>query len=275
MWWPVASGAAVRNNVRVYGPEDGQVLVFAHGFGTDQSMWERVLPWFIERYRVVLLDHVGSGGSDQSAYDSAAYSSLDAYVDDLMEVCTELDLMDATLIGHSVGAMMAISAACKDRGRRLGRLVLLTASPSYLDYPEDGYVGGFTRQDMDDVFESLDANYVVWAEAMAPVYMNAPHAPELENEIQGSFGRIKPRVARDFARVAFLSDVRHLLAAVNVPVLVLQASDDVVTPDHVGTYLDEALPDSTLVRLAASGHFPQTSAPEETATAILDYLNPA
>lgn len=271
----MATGAAVRNNVRVYGPADGPVLVFAHGFGTDQSMWDRVLPWFIERYRVVLLDHVGSGGSDQSAYDSATYSSLDAYVDDLMEVCTELDLMDATLIGHSVGAMMAMSAACRDQGRRLGRLVLLTASPSYLDYPEDGYVGGFTRQEMDDVFESLDANYVVWAEAMAPVYMNAPHAPELENEIQGSFGRIKPRVARDFARVAFLSDVRHLLAEVNVPVLVLQSSDDVVTPDHVGTYLDDALPDSTLVRLAASGHFPQTSAPEETATAILDYLNPA
>lgn len=271
----MASGAAVRNNVHIYGPEDGPVLVFAHGFGTDQSMWGKILPRFIEDYRVVLLDHVGSGDSDQSAYDSAAYSSLDAYVEDLMEVFSELDLVDATLIGHSVGAMMAISAACQDQGRRLGRLVLLTASPSYLDYPEDGYVGGFTRQDMDDVFESLDANYVVWAESMAPVYMNTPDSPELEHEIQGSFGRIKPRVARDFARVAFLSDVRHLLTEVSLPVLVLQASDDVVTPDHVGTYLNEALPDSTLVRLAASGHFPQSSAPEETATAILNYLNPA
>ncbi|WP_255556935.1 alpha/beta fold hydrolase [Paeniglutamicibacter sp. Y32M11] len=251
------------------------MLVFAHGFGTDQSMWGKILPWFIEHYRVVLLDHVGSGGSDQSAYDSAVYSSLDAYVDDLMAVCAELDLVDATLVGHSVGAMMAISAACQDQGHRVARLVLLTASPSYLDHPEDGYVGGFTPQDMEDVFESLDANYVEWAEAMAPVYMNTPDMPQLEHDIQGSFGRIKPRVARDFARVAFLSDVRHLLAEVSVPVLVLQASDDVVTPEHVGTYLDEALPISTLVRLAASGHFPQASAPEETATAILEYLNRA
>ncbi len=268
----MASGAAARNNVQVYGPEDGPVLVFAHGFGTDQSMWHRILPWFTDRYRVVLLDHVGSGGSDQSAYDSAAYSTLDAYVDDLMEVCAELGLEDATLIGHSVGSMMAVSAAARDQGRRFGRLVLLTASPSYLDHPEDGYVGGFTRQDLDDVFESLDANYVVWADQMAPVYMNAPHAPELDREIQGSFGRISPRIARDFARVAFLSDVRHLLADVTIPVLVLQSTDDVVTPDHVGTYLHEELPNGTLVRLAATGHFPQSSAPAETAAAILEYL---
>jgi sigma-B regulation protein RsbQ len=158
----MASGAAVRNNVQVYGPEGGPVLVFAHGFGTDQTMWGRILPWFTDRYRVVLLDHVGSGGSDQSVYDSAAYSTLDAYVDDLMEVCSDLELADATLIGHSVGSMMAVSAAARDQRRRFGRLVLLTASPSYLDHPEDGYVGGFTRADLDDVFESLDANYVVW-----------------------------------------------------------------------------------------------------------------
>ena len=271
----MASGAAARNNVQVYGPEDGPVIVFAHGFGTDQSMWGKILPWFTDRYRVVLLDHVGSGGSDQSAYDSATYSNLDAYVDDLMELCSELDLQDATLIGHSVGSMMAVSAAARDEESRFGRLVLVTASPSYLDHPEDGYVGGFTRQDIDDVFESLDANYVVWAESMAPVYMNTPHAPELDHEIQGSFGRISPRVARDFARVAFLSDVRHLLAEVTIPVLVLQSTDDVVTPDHVGTYLHRALANSTLVRLAATGHFPQSSAPAETSAAILEYLKPA
>ncbi|MET3812386.1 alpha/beta hydrolase [Arthrobacter sp. UYEF3] len=268
----MAAGAAAKNNVQVYGPEGGPALVFAHGFGTDQTMWGRILPWFTDRYRVVLLDHVGSGGSDKSAYESAAYARLETYVDDLLEVCAELDMADATLIGHSVGAMMAVSAAARDQGRRLGRLVLLTASPSYVDHPEDGYVGGFSRQDLDDVFESLDANYLVWAEAMAPVYMNTPHVPELEHEIQGSFGRISPRVARDFARVAFLSDVRHLLSDVTQPVLVLQSTDDVVTPDHVGTYLHQKLPAGTLVRLAATGHFPQSSAPEETANAILEYL---
>ncbi|MEC5189738.1 MULTISPECIES: alpha/beta fold hydrolase [unclassified Arthrobacter] len=175
----------------------------------------------------------GRTGSDQSAYSSTKYSNLDAYVDDLLEVCAELNLQDVALVGHSVGAMMAVGAAARGDGHRFSRLVLLTASP---------------------------------------VYMNTPGAPEMDHEIQGSFGRINPRVARDFARVAFLSDVRHLLRDVTVPVLVLQSTHDVVTPEHVGTYLHHELPNSTLVRLAATGHFPQSSAPEETSAAILEYL---
>ena len=262
----------VRNNVRTLGPEDGPALVFAHGFGTDQSIWRRILPAFTERYRVVLLDHVGSGGSDKASYDSGRYASLEAYVDDLLEVCARLELRDATLVGHSVGSMMAVSAAARDGADRFGRLILLTASPCYVDHPDQGYEGGFSRGDLDDLFRSLDSNYLVWAESMAPVYMNVPDAPELDREVQGSFGRIGPRVARDFARVAFLSDTRHLLSGVLVPTLVLQATDDVVTPDSVGAYLQENLAHGTLVRLAATGHFPQSSAPEETAAAMLHFL---
>ncbi|MEO5781230.1 alpha/beta fold hydrolase [Arthrobacter oryzae] len=264
--------ALIRNNVQIAGPDDGPVLMFSHGFGTDQNMWGRILPYFTEKYRVVLFDHVGSGGSDKGAYDSGTYSSIGPYVMDLLEICDELDLRDVTLVGHSVGAMMAVEAACKDGGARLNRLVLLTASPSYLDHPEDGYIGGFTRHELDDLFVSLEANYLVWANSMAPVFMNNPASPELGTEIQGSFGRIKPMVGRDFARVAFLSDVRHLLGSVDVPALILQTTDDVVTPPHIGAYLLEKLPHGTLVTLAAKGHFPQASAPEETAGAILDYL---
>ncbi|MCB5273326.1 Sigma factor SigB regulation protein RsbQ [Arthrobacter sp. SO5] len=271
----LVTGVRARNNVQVYGPADGPVLLFAHGFGTDQGMWGKILPHFIDRYRVVLFDHVGSGQSDQSAYASDRYSDLQAYVNDLLEICADLELRDVTLIGHSVGAMMAVSAATQDVQGRLSRLVLLAASPSYLDHPDDGYVGGFSRQDLDELFESLDANYVVWANAMSPVFMNAPHAPDLDREIQGSFCRINPRIGRDFARVAFLSDVRHLLGQIRIPVQVLQSSDDVVTPFHVGTYLHQGIKDSVLTRLTATGHFPQSSAPEETAAAMLNYLQPA
>ncbi len=261
-----------RHNVTVLGATDGQVLMFAHGFGTDQKMWDRILPFLTEQYRVVLFDHMGSGGSDQAFYDSSRYSSLDAYVADLLEICAELDLGGVTLIGHSVGAMMAIAAATADQQSRIARLVLVTASPSYMNHPDDGYFGGYSSDELDELFESLDANYLVWAEAMAPVFMNVPSAPEFGRELQGSYRRINPKVARDFARVAFLSDVRHLLSRVELPVLILQSTDDVVTPEHIGTYLQERLPASVLVRLAATGHFPQTSAPEETANALLDYL---
>lgn len=268
----MVSDALSRNNVRVTGPEGAPFLVFLHGFGTDQTVWRRILPYFSNRFRVILMDHVGSGGSDKAAYDSSRYDSLDAYVADLVEVCDRLGVRDATLVGHSVGSMMAVRAAAEDVEARFARVILLTSSPCYLNDDDQGYVGGFSRAELDDLFESLDENYLVWAETMAPVYMNAPDAPELDREVQGSFKRIGPRIAREFARVAFLSDVRASLPDVGVPTLVLQGTDDIVTPDHVGHYLCERLPNASLVQLAATGHFPQSSAPEETAAAMMNFL---
>ena len=261
----------IRNNVRVLGAEDGPVLLFGHGFGCDQGMWQHVVPRFTDEYKVVLFDHVGAGGSDLSAYNTRKYSSLDGYVSDVLELCEDLDLSDVTFIGHSVSAMMAIAAAAGTSGR-LGRIVLVAPSPSYMDYPEDGYTGGFSRADLDELLVSLDTNYLVWAASMAPVIMGNPETPALGSRLEDSFCRVNPSIARQFARVAFLSDVRDLLKDVRVPALIMQASQDLLAPDHVGRYLEEHLPLATLVRMKATGHLPHVSAPEETADIIRHYL---
>ncbi|MCC9176696.1 alpha/beta fold hydrolase [Arthrobacter sp. zg-Y750] len=253
------------------GRAHGPVLLFAHGFGCDQGMWEGVLPRFTDEYKVVVFDHVGAGNSDAAAYSPAKYSSLNGYVDDVLELCEELDLQDVTFIGHSVSAMMAIAAAAAAPAR-LGRVVLVAPSPSYMDHPEDGYEGGFSRADLDDLLESLDTNYLVWAANMAPVIMGNPETPALGAKLEGSFCRVNPTIARQFARVAFLSDVRHLLARVAVPALIMQASSDLLCPEHVGRYLRDGMPQSTLVQMKATGHLPHVSAPDETADIILDFL---
>lgn len=260
-----------RNNVRILGRKDGPTVLFGHGFGCDQGMWQRVLPRFIDDYRVVLFDYVGSGNSDLDAYDPARYSSLDGYVEDVLEICAELGGGPLTFVGHSVSAMVAVAAAAKNPSY-FESIILLAPSPSYLDYPGDGYQGGFSQADLDELLVALDSNYFVWANSMAPMIMGNPSQPELHSELAGSFCRVNPTVARDFARVAFLSDVRHLLADVKVPALILQASNDALVPPHVGTYLLERLPEGTLRVMKAEGHLPHVSAPAETADLILDYL---
>ncbi len=62
------NGVLGRNNVRVSGREDGQAMIFAHGFGCDQNMWRLIVPAFEDEYRVVLFDHVGAGQSDPAAW---------------------------------------------------------------------------------------------------------------------------------------------------------------------------------------------------------------
>ncbi len=267
----VSTRVAERNHVTVTGRPDGPVVVFAHGFGCDQDMWNRVLPYFAQDHRVVLFDHVGAGRSDISAYDREKYASLDGYAHDLLEICEELDLRDVVLVAHSVSAMMAVVAAAA-RPDLFSRLVLVAPSPSYIDDPSTGYVGGFTREDIDGLLASLDSNYFAWAAAMAPMVMGNGDTPALGSELEGSFCRTNPDIARHFARVTFLSDTRRLLADVRTPALVLQCSEDLLAPVEVGQYVHEQMAGSTLVQLAATGHCPHVSAPEETATAILRYL---
>ncbi|WP_461169547.1 alpha/beta fold hydrolase [Arthrobacter sp. Z1-15] len=263
-----------RNNVQVLGNPDGPVMMFAHGFGCDQGMWQRLVPRFSRDYRIVLFDHMGAGNSDIDSYSSAKYSSLDGYTSDVQDIMSELDLRDVTFVGHSVGGMMGVAAAAADPSR-FKALVFLASSPSYMDYPEDGYVGGTSQRDIRELLDSLDSNYMVWAAAMAPVIMGNPESPQLHSELEGSFCRINPTIAREFARVAFLSDVRHLLPDVTVPTLVMQCSEDLLAPVHVGTYTQEQLPHATLAVMKATGHLPHVSAPAETADTIISYLQAA
>lgn len=258
-----------RYNVNVAGPADGQPMLFAHGFGCDQHMWRHVAPRFADRYRTVLFDHIGAGGSDVSAYDTDRHSTLDGYADDVLDLCRELDLHDVVFVGHSVSAMMGVLAAARQPGL-FSRLVLVGPSPRYVD--DHGYVGGFSAEDVDDLLDSLESNYLGWSAAMAPAIMGNPERPALGEELTASFCRSDPEIARRFARVTFLSDSRADLPRAAVPTLVLQCSDDVIAPVDVGRYVAEKMPDATMMLLDATGHCPNLSAPEETVAAIESFL---
>jgi sigma-B regulation protein RsbQ len=258
-----------RNNVHVQGRPDGPTLMFAHGFGCDQNMWRLVTPAF-QDHRIVLFDHVGAGGSDLTAWDPDRYSSLQGYADDVVEIARELELTDVTFVGHSVSSMIGVLAA-KTAPDLFAQLVLVGPSPRYID--EEGYVGGFSQTDIDGLLESLDSNYLGWSSAMAPVIVGNPERPQLGEELTNSFCRTDPEIARHFARVTFTSDNRADLAGVRIPTLVLQCSQDVIAPEVVGDYVHDSVSGSTLVRLAATGHCPNLSAPEETAAAVRAFLD--
>ncbi|HVL95807.1 MAG TPA: alpha/beta hydrolase [Solirubrobacteraceae bacterium] len=258
-----------RNNVQVHGKADGQPMLFAHGFGCDQNMWRFVWPEFAAEHRIVLFDHVGSGGSDLAAYDAGRYGSLDGYADDVLEICRELDLRDVVFVGHSVSAMMGVLAAVREP-QRFARLVLVGPSPRYID--DEEYRGGFTREDIEGLLESLDSNYLGWSSAMAPVIMGNSDRPELGEELTNSFCRTDPEIARQFARVTFMSDNRADLPKLQVPALVLQCTDDAIAPVEVGEYVSRTVPRGKLVLLEASGHCPNLSAPAETVAAIKAFL---
>jgi sigma-B regulation protein RsbQ len=262
-------GVVERHNIRVSGKPDGRPMMFAHGFGCDQHMWRHVAPRFEDDFKVVLFDHLGAGGSDLAAYDAARHATLAGYADDVLEICRELDLRDLVFVGHSVSAMIGVLAAVKEP-ERFAKLVLVGPSPRYID--DASYVGGFADEDIAGLLESLESNYLGWSTAMAPVIMGTPERPELGAELTESFCRTDPEIARQFARVTFLSDNRADLGRVKTPSLVLQCTNDVIAPVAVGEYVTDAMPNATMVLLEATGHCPNLSAPEETYEAIAAFV---
>ena len=260
-----------RNNVTEAGNPMGRSIVFAHGFGCDKNMWRLVWPAFEKRYRIVLFDYVGAGGSDLLAYDAERYATLDGYARDVVEICEALDLADVVFVGHSVSAMVGVLVAAA-APERISALVLVAPSPRYINDDDNGYVGGFTEEDITELLASLDSNYLGWSSAMAPVIMSNPERADLGAELTASFCRTDPEIQKRFARATFLSDNRADLARVRVPTLVLQCSDDVIAPDSVGDYVHRQISGSRFVKLRATGHCPNLSAPAETVDAIARFL---
>lgn len=257
-----------RNNVKVFG-KGTQPVVFAHGYGCDQNMWRYVYPAFEENYKIVLFDHTGAGHSDETQYSFEKYDSLEGYSDDLLELCEVLDLQDVILVAHSVSSMIAVLAAVKEP-QRFAKLVLIGPSPRYIN--EEDYVGGFNREDIDELIEALDSNYLGWAAQMAPAIMGNAERPELGNELTNSFCRTNPEIARHFARVTFLSDNRRDLPKLTTPTLVMQCSEDIIAPKVVGEYVHKNIPHSDFKVLKATGHCPNLSAPDETIRVIKNFL---
>ena len=244
-------------------------MFFAHGFGCDQNMWRLLAPAYAERYRIVLFDLVGSGRSDLSAYDFKKYDSLQGYADDVTELVREFAQGPAIFVGHSVSAMIGMLANLKEPSRFAAQ-IMIGPSPCYIN--DGDYVGGFTRKDIESLLETLDSNYLGWSSNMAPAIMGAPNQPELAVELTNSFCRTDPEIAKQFARVTFLSDLRAELPHLQVPTLIVQCDDDLIAPVSVGEYMHRVLPRATLSIVQNVGHCPHLSAPSASTRAIDAFL---
>jgi len=244
-------------------------MIFAHGFGCDQNMWRFVAPAFETDFLTVLYDQVGAGRSDLTAYEPAKYASLDGYAADLIEIGRALGVEGGVFVGHSVSAMIGVLASIK-APKMFESLILVGPSPRYID--AEGYYGGFSAAQIEDLLSSLADNHMGWSAAMAPAIMGNADRPQLGQELTNSFCRTDPDIARQFARATFTSDNRADLPLVTARTLILQCSDDIIASEAVGSYVHANIPGSELKILNATGHCPNLSAPQEVIDAIKNFV---
>jgi sigma-B regulation protein RsbQ len=261
-----------KNNVHVEGNLNAkETIVFAHGFGTDQTSWNTVKTAFEKDYRLVLFDNTGGGKANLSDYNANNYTTLEAYADDMLAILEDLNIVGAIIIAHSVSSMITLLAALKSPDR-FSKAVFIGASPRYINDEAQHYVGGFTQPALNSMYEAMTTNYYAWASGFSAVAMGNPEAPELGEEFARTLSAIRPDIALSVAKVIFESDFRDRLVELDLPVLLLQAHDDIAVPPTVAEFLKEKIKGSVLQYVAAKGHFPHISAPKEIIKAIESFI---
>ncbi|HWK22069.1 MAG TPA: alpha/beta hydrolase [Ureibacillus sp.] len=259
-----------RNNVHISG-KGKKVIIFAPGFGCDQTVWKDVSPAFEEEYKVVLFDYIGIGKSDLSAFEPNKYSKLSGYVQDVLDICAALNLREAIFVGHSVSCMVGVLASIQ-KPEYFSHLIMIAPSPCYLNDPPE-YYGGFDREDLESLLELMEKNYIGWASAFTYKLLNNNVAQaDVSKELEDRFCSTDPFIINTFAKACFFTDSRSEIAKVSLPSLILQCSEDIIAPKDVGEYLYRNMPNSKLTYMNAIGHCPHMSEPEETIQSIKYYL---
>lgn len=246
-----------------------QPILFIHGYGCDQNMWRKVTPFFSENYKIILMDLMGAGNSDTEYYDFEKYNTLQGYADDIVDVCQILELTDVILVGHSVSAMIGLLVT-NSKPELFSNLIMVTPSPCYINIGE--YIGGFSTEDIDNLIEAVESNYLGWSSEITPAIMGNPEQPELAEELKESFCRNDPKIAKHFAKVTFTSDNRSDLDKSQTNTLVIQVANDFLVSPKVGEYVHKHLPKSKLEVLETFGHCPHMSNPDSTANSIITFL---
>lgn len=258
-----------KNNAKLFGASGKTTLVFAHGYGCDQSMWRLVVPDFEADYQILTFDHVGSGGSDEASYDFDKYNNLSGYATDIIELLEYCQLTKVVFVGHSVSAIIGALVAIK-RPDLMGKLIMIGPSPCYIN--KGDYFGGFDEKDIHEMIDTLESNYLGWSSYITPVIVGRPDKPEFADELNKSFCTNNPEIAKHFAKVTFMGDNRADLSKVTVDTLIVQTSPDIIAPERVGKYVHEQIVGSDYHLIESAGHCPHLTAPEKTIRIIKDFI---
>ncbi|KAJ4714766.1 Sigma factor sigB regulation protein rsbQ [Melia azedarach] len=233
------------HNVKVLGSGE-QVLVLAHGFGTDQSVWKHLLPHLLEDYRVVLFDTMGAGTTNPDYFDFERYATLE--------------------VSAMIGAIASIS-----RPDLFTKLVMLSGSPRYLN--DVDYYGGFEQEDLEQLFEAIRSNYKAWCSGFAPLAVGGDMDSVAVQEFSRTLFNMRPDIALSVAQTIFQSDMRQILGLVTVPCHIIQSMKDLAVPVVVSEYLHQNLGGESIVEVMSSeGHLPQLSSPDIVIPVLLRHI---
>ncbi|KAF1686000.1 alpha/beta hydrolase [Pseudoxanthomonas broegbernensis] len=239
----VTTADGVQLYFKDWGPKDGQVVTFSHGWPLNSDSWESQMLFLASKgYRVVAHDRRGHGRSSQP-WDG---HDMDHYADDLAAVIQALDLKDVVLVGFSTGGGEVARYIGRHGTARVRKAVLVAAVPPLMLKTADN-PGGLPIEAFDDIRKgSLDNRSQLYLDiASGPFFgFNRPGATPSQGLIQSFWvqGMQAGHKATYDSIAAFsATDFRGDLARFDVPTLVIHGDDDQIVPIDASARASAAL----------------------------------
>ena len=215
-----------------WGPRDGQVVTFSHGWPLNSDSWESQMMFLASKgYRVVAHDRRGHGRSSQPWEGN----DMDHYADDLAAVLEALDLKDATLVGFSTGGGEVARYIGRHGTDRVKKAVLVASVPPLMLKIESN-PNGVPLEVFDGLRQaSLDNRSQLYLDiASGPFFgYNRPDAKPSQGLIQSFWVQgMQAGHKNTYDSIAAFSatDFREDLKKFDVPTLVIHGDDDQIVP---------------------------------------------
>lgn len=245
-----------------------RLVVFGHGMGTNKDVWREVVRGLPDDVTALLFDLPGVGPQPAQDYEPDDFRSIASFADDLLDLLEEIGVSRCIYVGHSMAGMVGTLAAI-EAPERFARLILLNASPRYLD--DVDYVGGFARADVDAMLESMVVNYQAWVAGFAPAMVGGDQ-PAAVDAFAAGLLEMRPDITLRVARTVMESDVRGLLPMLRVPTILIHTCEDLAVPGDVARYMHAHIAGSELIWIDAKGHLPHLHTPATVRRAIAGAL---
>lgn len=257
------------HNVHVLGSGE-EVIIFAHGFGTDQSVWKHVIPHLVQNYRLIIFDNMGAGITNPDYFDFDRYSTLRGYACDLLAILEELQVESCIFVGHSVSGLIGCLVSI-EKPHLFSKMIMISTSPRYRN--DEDYFGGFEQEDLNQLFLAMQSNFKAWVSGFAPLAVGADMDSMAVQEFSRTLFNIRPDIALSVAKTIFQCDMRDVLSRVTVPCHILQSNKDLAVPVVVSEYIQEHLGGRSIVEiLPTEGHLPQLSSPDIMVPVLLRHI---
>jgi non-heme chloroperoxidase len=242
-------------------------VLLSHGWGMSGRIWDDVTAKLMdEGFAVVSYDHRNCGQSGKD-FDDASVAALGG---DVVALCNQLDLRSVVLNGWSLGGAVVVAGSVELGERLVGLICTGGASPRYTQ--ADGFPHGGTAADVAATVVALRADRVNFLRTL--YYEGVFAAPVSEATKAWAHGiSLQASPAAD-SSLGALADVdqRSIMAALNVPALIVCGENDGVVDPAIGAFAADLLPKGRLHVMAGCGHAPFLENPGEYQTVLLEFL---